>query len=299
MINNMETRTYKQFGTFSVVLLLPLSLFFIALIIKSGFSSDPLTIVQLFLFLTFLICLLIFYQLTIKVSKDSVSFRLGIGLVGKSYPLSEIKSCKAVSNSALYGIGIRMLSNGWLYNVSGFKAIELQFKNRNSVVRIGTDKPEELAGIINERLSVEHTAESAIANRKRDFNLMWIALILVSLLPIGFLMSGKAEIDMYTNQQGLIIKGLYGLTIPYAELLKADTIQSLPQISLRTNGYSLGKTKIGNFRLSDGEQVKLFVKSGFPPYILIHSKDNKPVYINYEDKQKTIDLYNTLIKNKK
>ncbi len=295
----METKIYKQFGTFSVILLLPLLLIFFGLFIKSGFSTDPVSIIQLFLVITFLICFLIFYQLTIRISNDSISFSLGIGLVGKTYKFSEIKSCKAVTNSALNGIGIRMLSNGWLYNVTGLKAVELQFKNRKSVVRIGTDKPEEIANLINLKLNQEPIVSIDLGLKKKMFNPMWIVVIVLFLLPITLLVSSKQETNIYTNQEGLIIDGTYGLTISFNDLLQLDTLGSLPQISIRTNGYALGKTKIGNFRLTDGQDVKLYVKNGFPPYILIKSRDNKPIYVNFEDTKRTIDLYNDLIKNKK
>lgn len=89
------------------------------------------------------------------------------------------------------------------------------------------------------------------------------------------------------------------MTISYRSLLRVDTISELPAIRIKTNGYAFGNTKIGNFRLTDQTNVKLFVKKGFPPYIYIQSKENKPVYINFEDKQKTIDLYKELLKNKK
>ena len=98
--------------------------------------------------------LLFFYKLTICIDSKKVSFQLGVGWFGRSYPLSEIKSCKPVRNSIFYGIGIRLIPGGWLYNVSGFKAIELKFHNRRKVVRIGTDKPEEVADLV----------ESAIKN---------------------------------------------------------------------------------------------------------------------------------------
>lgn len=295
----METKTYKQYGIFSVILLLPLMLIFIGVLIKSGFSTDPITIVVLFVIVTFLFCLLIFYQLTIKISNDSISFSLGIGLVGKTYKFSDIKSCKAVTNSALNGIGIRMLSNGWLYNVTGLKAVELQFKNRKSVVRIGTDKPEEISNFINSKINQELIATNDSGLKKRMFNPMWIIVIILFLLPVTLLISSRQETSINTNQNGLIIEGTYGLTISFSDMKQVDTVSSLPQISIRTNGYALGKTKIGNFRLADGQDVKLYVKNGFPPYILIHSRDNKPIYINFEDSKRTIDLYNDLLKNKK
>ncbi len=295
----MKITTFKQFGTFSVIILLPLMLIFIGLLIKSGFSSGPIAIIQMFVIVTFLICLLIFYQLTITIDNNTISFKLGIGFVGKTYKFSDIKSCKAVTNSVLNGVGIRMLSNGWLYNVSGLKAIELQFKNRRSIVRIGTDKPEEIADIVNTLIKAETVSKNEIIEKKRQFNPMWIVVIILFLLPIALLISSKQEANIYADQKGLIIEGTYGLAIAYDNLIQVDTINSLPQIKIRTNGYALGKTKIGNFRLSDYSNVKLYVKSGFPPYILIHAKDNKPIYINFEDRMKTINLYNELKKNKK
>jgi len=295
----MNTKIYKQFGTFSVILLLPLLLIFLGLFIKSGFSTDPVSIIQLFLVVTFLIYFLIFYQLTIRISNDSISFSLGIGLVGKTYKFSEIKSCKPVTNSALNGIGIRMLSNGWLYNVTGLKAIELQFNNRKSVVRIGTNKPEEIANLINSKINQEPIATNDLGFNKKMFNPMWIVVIVLFLLPVTLLISSKQETNIYTNHDGLIIDGTYGLTISFNDLIQIDTLGSLPQISIRTNGYALGKTKIGNFRLTDGQDVKLFVKDGFPPYILIHSRDNNPIYVSFEDTRRTIDLYNELIKSNK
>jgi len=97
------------------------------------------------------LCLVNFYQLTIRVDDEHVSFKMGIGL-GKRYRLEDIKSCEPVTNSLWNGIGIRILSNGWLYNVSGLNAIELRFKDKTSVVRIGTDKPEEISQLIQSRL---------------------------------------------------------------------------------------------------------------------------------------------------
>jgi hypothetical protein len=91
----------------------------------------------------------LFYQLTITVTEETVSFRMGIGLIRKSYRISNIESCNSVQNNLLLGLGIHYFMGGVLYNVSGRKAIELHFKNHRKVVRIGTDRPEEIAKLIN------------------------------------------------------------------------------------------------------------------------------------------------------
>jgi hypothetical protein len=69
---------------------------------------------------------------------------MGIGLIKKTYLMSDIQSCTPIKNNIINGWGIRRILGGWLYNVSGFQAIELRFKNENKIIRIGTDKPNEV-----------------------------------------------------------------------------------------------------------------------------------------------------------
>ena len=92
----MGTKKFTQFGTFTVAIFLPLFLLFTGLF-KSIFANSP--DVHIFLASIFLICLLIFYKLTIIVDNVNVSFKLGIGLIGKSYKIADISSCKPITNS--------------------------------------------------------------------------------------------------------------------------------------------------------------------------------------------------------
>jgi hypothetical protein len=112
-------------------------------------DKGPLWIVFAVLFVT----LLLFYRLTVIVNDKEVWFRMGIGLFGRRYPLSDISSCRPVTNQWVLGWGIRFWFTFILYNVSGIKAIELTFKDKSLRVRIGTKEPEKLAEEINKRLS--------------------------------------------------------------------------------------------------------------------------------------------------
>lgn len=146
-------KKYTQFGTFIVLVISPILFFTCIGMLGIGLSADAESIILLLTCLTMLACLLVFYKLTILIDNEHVSFKFGMGWFGKKYKLSEIDSCVPVKNQVLHGIGIRFIGNGWLYNVSGLKAIELRFKNKKSVVRIGTDKPEEICELVRERLS--------------------------------------------------------------------------------------------------------------------------------------------------
>lgn len=141
----METKTFTQFGTFTVVLFILL----IAMVFGINyFENSELTGGDIFALSLFVVILLLFYQLKITVNAKEVRFSLGIGIIGKTFQTNHIKGCRSVRNSVLSGLGVRMITNGWLYNVSGLSAVELQFKDKKAVVRIGTDQPDEVTEAI-------------------------------------------------------------------------------------------------------------------------------------------------------
>jgi len=122
------------------------------------------------------------------------------------------------------------------------------------------------------------------------------AAIVVGTLVILFISSIGAIRDTVVeiNDERLIIKGSYGLSVPLPEIEHIDTVSNLPNLR-RVNGYGLAGTLRGYCKLSDGTRVKVFLKTKHKPYILIHSKNIKePIYLNFRDRQKTINLYHHL-----
>ncbi len=94
--------------------------------------------------LVFLIaCGVLFASLTVEVRRERIACWFGPGLIRKQWPVSEVRSIARVQNRWFYGWGIRRTPTGWLYNVSGFDAVEIELASGASV-RIGTDEPREL-----------------------------------------------------------------------------------------------------------------------------------------------------------
>ncbi|MDP3879079.1 MAG: hypothetical protein Q8Q07_02070 [Dehalococcoidales bacterium] len=87
--------------------------------------------------------LLLFSTLTVVIREDDLKVRFGPGLVRKRFNLHDIESCRVVKNPFYYGWGIRLTPHGWLYNVSGFSAVEIKLRTGKKF-RIGTDVPMEL-----------------------------------------------------------------------------------------------------------------------------------------------------------
>ncbi len=92
---------------------------------------------------------LLFYSLIIEVKSNHLTLRFGIGVFRKTYRFDALCHPKVIRCPWYYGWGIRRIPRGWLFNVAGFDAVELQLKNKaNHRVCIGTDEPEILLSVL-------------------------------------------------------------------------------------------------------------------------------------------------------
>ena len=83
----------------------------------------------------------LFAALTVEIRDGLLKFCFGLGLIRKKLKIVEIESCEIVRNPWYYGWGIHATGKGWIYNVSGFEAVEI-FMSDGRRLRIGTDEPE-------------------------------------------------------------------------------------------------------------------------------------------------------------
>jgi hypothetical protein len=101
-----------------------------------------------------ILMVLLFGTLTINVTNEFIGFYMGIGLIRGKYRFSDIAYCRPLSYIPL-GWGIRFRPGVILFNVSGYKAIEIKRKNKNTNIWIGTSNPEEIVYWVNERMKKE------------------------------------------------------------------------------------------------------------------------------------------------
>lgn len=94
----------------------------------------------------------LFCTLTIKIEDGIIYWYFGPYFWKKRVRLSEVVRAEIVHNSWWYGWGIRSIKRGWLYNVSGFKAVQIELKNGKRV-RLGTDQPENLKMAIDNEIN--------------------------------------------------------------------------------------------------------------------------------------------------
>jgi hypothetical protein len=92
-------------------------------------------------------CLVLFSTLSVSVSDDELRVWFGPGLIHKRFRASEIRAVHTVRNRWWYGWGIRLTPYGWMFNVSGLDAVEIE-RTDGKGFRIGTDEPKKLEAAI-------------------------------------------------------------------------------------------------------------------------------------------------------
>lgn len=112
--------------------------------VDSGSNFAVTAIMALILFI-----LASFWSLQVIIDGKYLRIKFGYGIYQKKFSLNDVMSAKTVKNHWYYGWGIRgwLWPKMWIYNVSGFDAVEIKLKN-GKTYRIGTDEPKKLEQII-------------------------------------------------------------------------------------------------------------------------------------------------------
>ncbi|WGV97869.1 hypothetical protein QF117_03115 [Vibrio sp. YMD68] len=103
-----------------------------------------------FVFVIIGIATFLFSSLTIKIDGTQILWYFGPQFWKKSLELSDVLSVRKIKTKWYSGMGIRLTSTGWLYNVSGLSAVELKLKN-GTTVSLGTNDPDNLINAIENR----------------------------------------------------------------------------------------------------------------------------------------------------
>lgn len=130
---------HTQVGYFMIVTLCIVTLFFVAITIVVGAMTQiPAFVWGVMIFVLFV--LTSFASLSVVVDEKNVLIKFGYGIFQKEFPLQDIVLARRVTNHWYYGWGIRVWfwPYMWIYNVSGFDAVELVMSN-GKIYRIGTD----------------------------------------------------------------------------------------------------------------------------------------------------------------
>lgn len=126
--------------------------------------------------------------------------------------------------------------------------------------------------------------------QRKNIIIIIAILLITGALIRGVFLFGAGDTEISVDSQEIIISGMYGTTISLDELKEIRLIEQIPRIIVRTNGYSLGNTLKGNFKLEEYGKVKLFLVSDQGPFLLLRNQEDTYI-INYKESTKTDALY--------
>lgn len=156
----MTSYKHTQIGYLMLVVTLAMLVLFVRMYIVA--SAEPPSIDSgpnfllsaIMVFILFLLAS--FTTLSVSIDESFLRIKFGYGIFSRKFALNQIASVQAVKNHWYYGWGIRLWlwPKMWIYNVSGFDAVEITLKN-GKVYRIGTDVSGELAAAIKQTIHPE------------------------------------------------------------------------------------------------------------------------------------------------
>ena len=116
----------------------------VLILIQAGLETILMAVVSLIM-----VIIASFAYLNVMIDENYLRIKFGYGLFRKRFELKKIISAKIVKNHWYYGWGIRFWPwpHMWIYNVSGFDAVEIKMKNGRRY-RVGTDEPQKLEAAI-------------------------------------------------------------------------------------------------------------------------------------------------------
>ena len=138
-------------------------------------------------------------------------------------------------------------------------------------------------------------------NKNKKTKLTYFILGFVFIFVIGLIAYGFIPSKVILNKDSVQFSGMYGIEIKIAEIDNVKLVDNLPEIKMRTNGFSFGTVKKGFFDLNKFGKCRLLIHSENPPYLIISKGNGEKTIINFNEKSVTESTYteiNSLIENK-
>ena len=119
------------------------------------------------------------------------------------------------------------------------------------------------------------------------------SMVIVAVIA-SFMVYGSAPADIKVKGNKLVFTGMYGTSRALREISEIRLSDTLPDVTLRLNGFSMGGTNKGWFKLREGGLCLMFLASHTKPYIVFTEKSGKEIFFNSKSCILTEALYQEL-----
>lgn len=126
-------------GIFGVLILV-----IFATALSLSLAAIPLTVAALLV--------INFGWLDVRLDAKKLHLAFGVGWIRRSISLDRIAAAEVVKTRWFYGWGIRLTPKGWMWNTSGFDAVQLTYHDGKHFL-IGSDDANRLAAAIEQAVN--------------------------------------------------------------------------------------------------------------------------------------------------
>jgi hypothetical protein len=134
---------------------------------------------------------------------------------------------------------------------------------------------------------------TGIVTYKKLNGVALLFFIVVASLPLVYVFYQARMPVVSFSEQSIHISGQFGGDIKLTEIKTVDTVSIYPKLTVKHGGSTFLKIINGSFDMENESRGRLHIYSE-PPYIQIRLNNNELVFINFREKDKTIEFYTEL-----
>ena len=188
------------------------------------------------------------------------------------------------------------------YTKKGRKVIEIKTLNGPVFInRVDDSQTEELYNEMKSTVKIlkDNELDYSAKGLRSHKNTIIVTLIIIALVCVPMFLVNYGN-TITVNNEVIEIEGDYSMEILFDDIDTVLLVESLPDITLRTNGISTKKVNIGNFKMADGNKCRLYVNNSTPMFVEIRcqqSTDNGQrslIFINKKTVEETKMLFNEI-----
>jgi len=137
-MNERVLYEHRQVGWLTVIVLFAIA---VLICIAGAVSAPSERTISYSLVPILLVVAALFSTLTVRVTERHMMWFFGLPGIGRTVPLNQIASIRAIKTNILEGWGIHLTWHGWVWNVAGFNAVQIVLRSGTRFA-VGTPEPQ-------------------------------------------------------------------------------------------------------------------------------------------------------------
>lgn len=128
-------------------------------------------------------------------------------------------------------------------------------------------------------------------DKAKRAKLTYSFLGLVAVCVIGLFIYGYSPSKVDISNSRIKFSGIYGFEMNVSDIDGVELSDDLPEIKMRTNGFSSGAIRKGFFKLDKFGKSRLLIHSNRLPYLIITKNNSEKIIVNFKSKAETEELF--------